>query len=170
MLGSLIVKRTNALLILTPFFLYCLPSFAYCLIEKEVRKIDAGYEQALVNTSIEFIEQNLHANFIWVHNHARVVQQSRDSLIRPMREAKLSGRPSSSKKRVQSDVSVLIVGNTAIVYGFTDVERSSPYIERTGSPRNIRYHFMRTYTKEDGRCLMLANHTMEVWREGQADR
>ena len=58
--------------------------------------------------------------------------------------------------------------NTAIVYGYTNVERTTDYVERTGNPRLLKYHFMRTYVgSSDHDILLLGNHTMEVWREGQ---
>jgi Domain of unknown function (DUF4440) len=163
------VTRIHALFTLIFTTLFGLPAFAGCLTDEGIRNIDAQYEQALVDTSIEFLEQNLHADFVWVHNHASNTQRSRESLLKPLRQAKQSGRPSSSNKRRQTDVSVLIQGNTAIIYGLTDVERSNSFIERTGSARHIRYHFMRTYISDEGRCLLLANHTMEVWREGQPE-
>ena len=134
------------------------------LTEQELRSLDARYDQALTDQSVDFLESFLHNDFVWVHDHAGVVQESRAALLDPIRE----GRPSSNLERSQEDVSVVIFENTAIVYGYTNVERTKDYVERTGNPRLVKYHFMRTYVGSgDQGIRLLGNHTMEVWREGQ---
>ena len=80
----------------------------------------------------------------------------------------MRGRPPNSAARRQEDISVVIFENTAIVYGYTNVERTEDYVRRTGNPYLVKYHFMRTYVGSgDQGIQLLGNHTMEVWREGQ---
>ena len=71
--------------------------------------------------------------------------------------------PGTSRgNRVQEGVSVLIAGESAVIYGFTNVQRSATFLARIGGSEHQRYHFMRTYTLVDGQCLLLANHTMQI--------
>ena len=134
------------------------------LTEQDLRSLDAGFDQALIDQSVEFLEKLLHKDFVWVHDHAGTIQESRAALLDPMKE----GRPSSSAARRQEDIAVVILENTAIVYGYTNVERTADYVERTDDPRLLKYHFMRTYAGiGDRRTQLIGNHTMEVWREGQ---
>ena len=109
------------------------------------------------------LEKLLHRDFVWVHDHAGTIQESRAALIDPMR-----WRPPNSAARRQEDLSVVIFENTAIVYGYANVERTEDYVSRTGNPRPVKYHFVRTYVgRGDQGIRLLGNHTMEVWREGQ---
>jgi hypothetical protein len=48
---------------------------------------------------------------------------------------------------------VVILGNTGVVSGYTVVDRG---------PSPVTYHFMRTYTKVNGKYQLLANHTMAI--------
>lgn len=63
-------------------------------------------------------------------------------------------RAPSSVSRTSSDVEVRNFGSTAVVTGFTRVERPD------GAVQN--YNFMRTYSVSAGDCRLLANHTMET--------
>ena len=142
---------------------------ASCLTTDGIADLDAAYEQALTNQSEEFFDRNLHDNFVWIHNHASSVQDSKEAFMQLLRTFNEPGRGHINARRGQSGTQVLIEGNAAVIHGFTDVERTEAYVERTGNPRKIRFHFMRTYVKKEGRCLLLSNHTMEVWREGQPE-
>jgi hypothetical protein len=94
------------------------------------------------------------------------IERSREDLLAPMRENVRDGFRINAQRR-QADVAVVLAGQTAVVHGFTDVERTADFVEQTGAPRCVRYHFMRTYVSDGERCVLLSNHTMEVWREEQ---
>ncbi|XOV87375.1 MAG: nuclear transport factor 2 family protein [Pseudomonadota bacterium] len=131
--------------------------------EIQIRKIDAQFDQSLVEWSDRYFEQYMHPNFVWVHNHATLIQRSRDEFLEMGRKNHESGRPSVSIRREQSNVVVLVETDTAIAYGYTSVERSENYVARTGSRKYLKYHFMRTYARLEDSWWLLANHTMEVW-------
>lgn len=140
-----------------------------CLTVHGIANLDAAYEQSLVDRSVDFLEQTLHEDFVWVHNHAALIQDSKAAYLQNLRKAKKSGMPGASTKRKSTGTRILLEENTAVIYGFVDVERTDAYVTQTGKPRKIRFHFMRTYVRTDGGCRLLANQTMEVWREGQPD-
>ena len=51
------------------------------------RRLDADYELALLQGSVEFLEQHFHPDFVWVHNQVSSIQESREALLGPMRDA-----------------------------------------------------------------------------------
>lgn len=93
----------------------------------------------------------LAVDFIWVRNHASGVD-TKASLLERVSDPAV-GATGATRSRVSSDVDARVLGSTGVVTGFTVVDRGS-------SP--TRYNFMRTYVEVSGRCLLLANHTMEV--------
>ena len=113
---------------------------AQCLTQENIRRLDAGFDEALLHGSIDFFEQNLHPEFVWVHNHASSIERSRDDRLTLMRERASAGRINA--QRTQADVSVVLAGQVAVVYGFTDVERTAGFVERTGARRRLRYHWL----------------------------
>lgn len=150
-----------------PFFIQAIDVSTTCINEASILKIDAQYEKALIIQDIDFLSQHLHPEFVWVHNHADFINYGAESILQPMRERISAGRNSSSKKRQQSDVRVISLENTAVIYGFTEIERTEEYVSQTGNPHPVKYHFMRTYVEQEGVCRLVANHTMEVGREGE---
>jgi ketosteroid isomerase-like protein len=139
--------------------LFCITYFAAsaqqsCMTVENIKALDAKWEEANLNPDPEFMESLLAENFIWVHNHYSSVD-SKESVVRKAKNQKANGN-NNTKSRVQKDVKVVITGNTAIVTGFT-------YVDRAVDPAN--YHFMRTYVEIDGKCLLAGNHTMAVPEE-----
>jgi hypothetical protein len=130
--------------------------FADCLEEQSIRDLDASYERAFQDLDFSWFEKTLHPQFVWVHDHATVIQRSKSELFEDLRAfAETSG---SAQVRNQRDVEVSIVAKTAVVYGFTDVQRDG---------EDLTYHFMRTYSLIDDECLLLSNHTMAIPRPGE---
>lgn len=120
-----------------------------CLEEAALLQQDAGWERALLEGDTDFLESRLADDFVWVHDHASVID-SRESLLGWV-TASRSG--SSTKSREQSEVETRRAGSTSIAMGYTVVNREQ------GS---TRYRFMRTYAEVDGKCLLLANQTMVI--------
>jgi hypothetical protein len=125
-----------------------------CMTEASIKALDAQWEEAILHPDPDFMESLLAEKFIWVHNHYSSVD-SKKTAIESRKRQKANGG-SNIKSRTQSDVKVAITGNTAIVTGFT-------YVDREVNP--ARYHFMRTYVEIDGKCLLVGNHTMAIPEE-----
>ncbi|RAI89421.1 nuclear transport factor 2 family protein [Algoriphagus yeomjeoni] len=141
------------------FFLFVVASFSAfaqqtCMTEASIKALDAKWEEMNLNPDPEFFKNQLAENFVWVHNHASMVDTKAGAIKRA--ETQAANGTSNTRSRVQSDVKVAITGNVAIVTGFTIVDRG---------PTPTRYHFMRTYMEIDGQCLLVGNHTMAVPEE-----
>lgn len=121
---------------------------------ENIKSLDAKWEENNLYPDPEFFKIVLSEKFIWVHNHYSSVD-SKESVVQKAKNQKANGG-NNNKSRVQKDVKVAITGNTAIVTGFT-------YVDRTVNPAN--YHFMRTYVEVDGKCLLIGNHTMAIPEE-----
>ena len=122
--------------------------------EQAILALDAQWEAMNLKPDPEFFKNTLAENFVWVHNHASMVDTKKDVVQRAEKQAK--NGTSNTRSRAQSDVKVAITGNMAVVTGFTLVDRD---------PTPTRYHFMRTYIEVDGKCLLAGNHTMAVPEE-----
>jgi ketosteroid isomerase-like protein len=114
-------------------------------------ELDLGWEKALLASDVEFLENLLAEDFIWVHNHASLIDGKEAVVSRAMRVRE--GQVDNTKSRVSRDQTVVILGNTGVVSGYTVVDRG---------PSPTTYHFMRTYTKEKGKYMLMANHTMAI--------
>ncbi len=122
-----------------------------CLDPEALLHLDSEWERALLESDAEWLRATLAKDFIWVHNHASAVD-SKAVLVERASDPAV-GTAGSARSRTQSDVEYRILSSTAIVTGFTVVDRGS---------RSNRYNFMRTYAEVSGRCLLLANHTMDI--------
>ncbi len=122
-----------------------------CLDPAALVRLDGEWERALLESDADRLAMMLAVDFIWVHNHASGVDTKASLLKRASDPA--VGATGATRSRVSSDVDARVLGSTGVVTGFTVVDRGS-------SP--TRYNFMRTYVEVSGRCLLLANHTMEV--------
>lgn len=121
-----------------------------CLEPVALIKFDSEWERALFKVDVAWLELHLAEEFVWVHNHASLVD-SKLTLLAPARVARAQASPTRS--RVQYEVEARVVGSTGVVTGFTVVDRGA------GAKK---YNFMRTYVVVSGRCLLLGNHTMVV--------
>lgn len=122
--------------------------------EANIKALDAQWEEANLHPDPGFYKKVLAEEFVWVHNHASMIDDKESTVKRAERQ--LANEGSNTKSRIQSDVKVAITGNTAIVTGFTIVDRG---------PEPTKYHFMRTYVEMDGKCLLVGNHTMALVEE-----
>ncbi|WBL44057.1 nuclear transport factor 2 family protein [Algoriphagus halophytocola] len=139
--------------LLTLFFFTFLFASAQqtCMTASSIKALDAQWEANNLNPDPEFFKSTLAENFIWVHNHASMIDTKEDVIKRT--EIQAAKGTTNTRSRTQSEVKVEITGNTAIVTGFTVVDRG---------PTPTKYHFMRTYVEVDGKCLLIGNHTMAI--------
>lgn len=125
-----------------------------CMTQAKIKALDAQWEESNLHPDPEFFRSVLADNFVWVHNHATMID-SKSSVV-DRAENQVTRGSSDTRSRVQGDVKVAITGNTAIVTGFTIVDRG---------PAPTKYHFMRTYVELDGKCVLIGNHTMALPEE-----
>jgi len=136
-------------------------SFILCLLtlttvaqsqdHQKLLELDMGWEKALLESNVEFLDNLLAKDFVWVHNHASLIDGKEAVVSRAKRIRE--GQVDNTKGRVSRDQTVVILGNTGVVSGYTVVDRG---------PSPTTYHFMRTYTKIKGKYMLLANHTMAI--------
>jgi hypothetical protein len=87
---------------------------------------------------------------IWVHGDG-IRTDSKLTLLELVQRIH-NGKPDYWKSRIQKEIKVIISGTTGVVNGFTEVEKYD------GSKQT--FNFMRTYSEIDGKCILLANHTI----------
>ena len=119
--------------------------------EAQLLELDKGWEKALLTSDVEFLEKLVADEFIWVHNHAGLIDGKKAVLSRAKRIQ--SGQADDTRNRTTKDQQVVILGKTGIVSGFTVVDRG---------PSPTLYHFMRTYAWTAGKWNLLGNHTMAI--------
>lgn len=113
-------------IVLLGFALVSVGAKAECLNEETLRSLDAQFEQALATGQLGYFDEALHADFVWVHNHAGMVQRSRQEVVAFLEE--VSARTAeSTQDRIQRDVEVMISEASGVVYGFTDVARGGRF-------------------------------------------
>lgn len=135
------------------FFMNTL-SFAQTSEKELLIKLDLGWEKALLDSDVDFLENLLADDFVWVHNHAGLINGKPEVVASAKRIQ--SGQASTTRGRTSRDHKVVILENTAIVSGYTLVDRG---------PSPTLYHFMRTYVKTSSGYLLLGNHTMAIPEE-----
>ncbi|MEB2779726.1 nuclear transport factor 2 family protein [Algoriphagus sp. C2-6-M1] len=122
-----------------------------CMTLETIKALDAQWEENNLNPDPDFFRNVLAENFVWVHNHASMID-TKEAVVKRAENQAAKGS-SDTRSRIQSELEVAITGNVAIVTGFTIVDRG---------PVPTTYHFMRTYVEIDGKCLLTGNHTMAV--------
>lgn len=143
----------KCLLLLLSFLFIQFSSFSQSS-QEQLLELDKGWEKALLNSDVEFLENLLAEDFIWVHNHASLIDGKEEAIGRAERIQ--SGQQDDTRNRSPRDQKVVLLGQTGVVSGFTVVDRG---------PQPTTYHFMRTYALVDGRWKLLANHTMAIPEE-----
>ncbi|GAA0878856.1 hypothetical protein GCM10009119_18240 [Algoriphagus jejuensis] len=142
------MKKSISLLALFFTLIY---SYAQAQDAQEIIQLDLAWEKAIFDSNVEFFENTLAEDFVWVHNHAGTIDNKTAAVNRAKRLR--DGQNDTTKSRVSRDHKVIFLGNTAVITGFTVVDRP---------PSPVNYHFMRTYVKVNGEYKLLANHTMAV--------
>ena len=122
--------------------------------QEQLVELDKGWERALLNSEVEFLENLLAEEFIWVHNHASQIDGKAEALNRAKNIR--AGQQDDTRNRSPRDHQVVLLGQTAVVSGFTVVDRG---------PQPTTYHFMRTYALVAGNWKLIANHTMAIPEE-----
>jgi ketosteroid isomerase-like protein len=118
---------------------------------QELIQLDLAWEKALLASDVDFLENLLAEDFVWVHNHASLIDGKANAVARAKRIQ--AGQADDTKGRKSRDHHVVALGQTAVVSGITVVDRG---------PSPVTYHFMRTYVLIDGAYKLLANHTMAI--------
>ena len=136
-------------------FLLLLPLLSLAQSSKEqLLSLDKGWEKALLESDVEFLEKLVAEEFVWVHNHAGLID-GKEAVISRAKKIQ-AGQEDDTRNRTSRDQQVVILGQTGIVSGFTVVDRG---------PSPTLYHFMRSYAWVDGKWMLLANHTMAIPQE-----
>lgn len=140
-------------------YLFCLISFnslssqESCLTDKNLKKIDLAWEKAQMNSNVDFFKTNLAKDFIWVHNNAKTIDDKKAVINRAKRYVK--NKVKYSYARTTENVTTIIFDKTGVVTGYT-------VVQKTKDVKPVIYHFMRTYAENNGKCVLIANHTMAV--------
>uniref|UniRef100_UPI004048C13D nuclear transport factor 2 family protein n=1 Tax=Algoriphagus sp. TaxID=1872435 RepID=UPI004048C13D len=119
--------------------------------QEQLLALDKGWERALLNSDVEFLDTLLAEEFVWVHNHASQIDGKAEALNRAKKIR--AGQQDDTRDRSPRDHQVVILEQTAVVTGFTVVDRG---------PQPTTYHFMRTYALVAGKWKLIANHTMAI--------
>lgn len=136
-------------------FLFLLPFLALAQSSKEeLQRLDQGWEKALLESDVGFLEKLVAEEFVWVHNHAGLID-GKEAVISRAKKIQ-AGQADDTRNRTSRDQQVVILGKTGIVSGFTVVDRG---------PSPTLYHFMRSYAWVDGKWKLLGNHTMAIPEE-----
>jgi len=122
--------------------------------KEQLVTLDLGWEKALLTSDVDFLENLLADEFVWVHNHAGQIDGKEQAIARAKRIK--AGQADDTRNRTSRDQQVVILGSTGVVSGYTVVDRG---------PSPTTYHFMRTYTRVDGEWKLLGNHTMAIPEE-----
>lgn len=122
--------------------------------EAHLLELDKGWEKALLESNVEFLEKLVAEEFVWVHNHAGLID-GKEAVISRAKKIQ-AGQADDTRNRTSKDQQVVILGQTGVVSGFTVVDRG---------PIPTLYHFMRSYTWVDGKWKLLGNHTMAIPEE-----
>lgn len=120
--------------------------------QEQLVELDKGWERALLNSEVEFLENLMAEEFLWVHNHASLIDGKEETLSRA-KKIRAGQQLDDTRNRSPREHQVVLLGQTAVVSGFTLVDRG---------PQPTHYHFMRTYALVDGKWKLLANHTMAI--------
>ncbi len=60
--------------------------------QEQLVELDKGWERALLNSEVEFLDKLLAEEFIWVHNHATQIDGKAEALSRAKKSAQDNSR------------------------------------------------------------------------------
>ncbi|WP_070965559.1 nuclear transport factor 2 family protein [Vibrio sonorensis] len=136
---------------------------------EEIKRIDSSWETALNEGDRNAVEQLLHPDFVWVHNKAEMIQNSKADFLEFFRVAfeKSASLPRDIRRGVRRsrDVTALIHESTAVVFGYVDVKRPGGDKQQADERPVLTFHFMRTYVKGGQDYQLISNHTMLLSEE-----
>ena len=144
------IHMMKTLTLLLTFLILSLAAYSQTS-EAQLLELDKGWEKALLASDVKFLESLVADEFIWVHNHAGLIDGKEAVLSRAKRIQ--SGQADDTRNRTSNNQQVVILGMTGIVSGYTLVDRG---------PSPTLYHFMRTYAWTAGKWNLLGNHTMAI--------
>jgi hypothetical protein len=144
------IHMMKTLILLFTFLILSLAAYSQTS-EAQLLELDKGWEKALLTSDVEFLEKLVADEFIWVHNHAGLID-GKDAVLSRAKRIK-AGQADDTRNRTSNNQQVVILGMTGIVSGYTLVDRG---------PSPTLYHFMRTYTWVAGDWKLLGNHTMAI--------
>lgn len=146
--------------------------------EELIKSIDSKWERILLNSDLEALKEAIHPEFVWIHNHVTSIEEGKAAIVDKFEKKILSTKekfpeidfpdgmilgPQEGAARTQRDVKVVVSGNTALIYGYTDKDLSNYTMKTKGiKERRVVYNFMRTYVQENGEWLLIGNHTMQI--------
>lgn len=141
----------------TAFIVLCFAAITVsaksCLPVADLIVRDSQYEEATRTGNVDFLENLLADDFVWVHNLASAVE---DKAVIIARAKNLQETP---KARTTSDVHAHILQNTVVLRGLSSVDKWNT----DGTWRTSRYQFMRTYVSTTKGCKLLSVQTMKIW-------
>ena len=118
---------------------------------EHIKKLDASWEKAQLELKPDILESLLAKDFIWIHNHANVIDDKARVLERINRYIRTNNKQTTV--RDYKKIEVILFENTAVVTGLTTVTKNS---------KSTTYNFLRTYVKSKDKYFLLANQTMAV--------
>src|SRR5690606_10271999 len=96
---------------------------------QELIQLDLSWEKALLTSDVDFLEKLLAEDFLWVHNHASLIDGKAEAVARAKRIQ--AGQANDTRGRTSRDHQVAILGQAAVVSGITVVDRG---------PSPVTYH------------------------------
>ena len=144
------MKKINLTIIILALSILQISAQESCISAKNLKKLDALWEKSLMETNLNFFESTVSKDFIWVHGDG-IRTDSKLTLLDLVQSIR-NDKPDYWKSRIQKDIKVIISGTTGVVNGYTVVEKYD------GS--QMTFNFMRTYSEIDGKCFLIANHTI----------
>lgn len=128
-----------------------------CLTLENLTSLDARYEEALRLGDVQWLDNLLSDNFLWVHNLASA-KETKAILFERLRT-----QTEVPKARRSEELRLERLANTGVLIGLSQVEK---WNADGKTWRAMTYQFMRTYVQDaqdQGRCKLLAVQTMKIW-------
>jgi len=86
--------------------------------EERLLELDRSWEKALLNSEVEFLEELLAEDFIWVHNQASQIDGKEEAFNRAKRIR--AGQQDDTRNRTPKEQPVVMPGQTGMVSVFLE--------------------------------------------------